>query len=176
MKNWLDRINKVHIIGIGGTGTSGLARIFQVLGRTVQGSDTRKTLQTRNLEGKGIKVFYGHSPTNIDGSVDLVIRSQAVTFDNPECCRARTLKIPVISYPRALGLLMLEKRGVAVAGTHGKTTTSAIISFMLIESGCSPSFVIGGEIVGYGNSGVGNSQLLVVESMRIQTFFSEPCS
>lgn len=171
MKNWLDKIHKVHIIGIGGTGTSGLAKIFDSLGKIVQGSDMSKTFQTKNLEDKGIKVFYGHSSTNIDCSIDLVIRSQAINFDNPECRRAKDLKIPIISYPGALGLLMLEKRGIAIAGTHGKTTTSAVIVFMLIEAGYSPGFLIGGEIVGYGNSGVGESQLLVVEACEYKRSF-----
>lgn len=171
MKNWLEEIHKIHIIGIGGTGTSGLAKIFSAFGKIVQGSDMKKTVQTENLEKKGIKVFYGHSGNNIDSSVDLVIRSQAIDFGNPECRRAKELAIPIICYPRALGLLMLEKRGIAIAGTHGKTTTSAMISFMMMECGYQPSFVIGGEIAGYGNSAVGNSQFLVVEACEYKRSF-----
>lgn len=171
MKNWLNNIKKVHIIGIGGTGTSGLAKIFKALGKEVQGSDVRKTSQTQNLEKQGIKVFYQHNSANIDSSIDIVIRSQAINFENPECQRAKELNIPVINYPRALGLLMLEKKGIAVAGTHGKTTTSAMIVHMLKESGYQPDFVIGGEICGYGNSGVGNSGILVVEACEYKRSF-----
>ncbi|MCM8816961.1 MAG: UDP-N-acetylmuramate--L-alanine ligase [Candidatus Omnitrophica bacterium] len=103
--------------------------------------------------------------------MDLVVRSQAIGFENPECRRAKELKIPIISYPRALGLLMFEKKGIAVAGTHGKTTTSAAIVFMLIKAGYHPSFLIGGEIVGYGNSGVGKTELLVVEACEYKRSF-----
>ncbi len=171
MENWLNRINTVHIVGIGGTGTSGLAKIFNALGKKVQGSDARKTIQTQNLEKIGIRVFYEHKPLNIAGNIDIVVRSQAINFENPECKRAKELGIPVISYPRALGLLMLRKRGIAVAGTHGKTTTSAMIVFMLKQAGFDPDFVIGGEICGCGNSGVGKTNFLVVEACEYKRSF-----
>ncbi|MCM8828967.1 MAG: UDP-N-acetylmuramate--L-alanine ligase, partial [Candidatus Omnitrophica bacterium] len=157
--------------GIGGTGTSGLAKIFKALGKQVEGSDIRKTAQTEKLENSDIRVFYQHDPSNIADDVDLVIRSQAINSENPECQRAKELSIPIISYPRALGLLMLEKRGIAIAGTHGKTTTSAMIVFMLKKCGYDPDFVIGGEILGYGNSGVGSSGLLVVEACEYKRSF-----
>ncbi|MCM8764385.1 MAG: UDP-N-acetylmuramate--L-alanine ligase [Candidatus Omnitrophica bacterium] len=171
MKNWLENINRIYIIGIGGTGTSGLAKIFKALGKQVEGSDIRRTTQTEKLENSGIKVFYRHDPSNITDDVDLVIRSQAINYENPECQKAKEINIPVISYPRALGLLMLEKRGIAIAGTHGKTTTSAMIVFVLKKLGYNPDFVIGGEILGYGNSGVGNNELLVVEACEYKRSF-----
>ncbi|MCM8825692.1 MAG: Mur ligase family protein, partial [Candidatus Omnitrophica bacterium] len=171
MKTWFTNIKKVYIIGIGGTGTSGLAKIFKALGKQVEGSDIRKTAQTEKLENFGIRVFYQHNPTNITDDIDLAIRSQAVNFENPECQRAKELNIPVISYPRALGLLMLEKRGLAIAGTHGKTTTSAMTVFMLKKLGYDPDFVIGGEIPGLGNSGVGSNDILVVEACEYKRSF-----
>ncbi|HOJ31025.1 MAG TPA: UDP-N-acetylmuramate--L-alanine ligase [bacterium] len=171
MEKIIEKMKVVHIIGIGGSGTSGLAKIFRATGKMVQGSDMRRTTQTEYLENLGIPVFYGHNANNIDEKIDLVIRSQAITPDNPEFLRAKELKIPVINYPRALGLLMHEKRGIAVAGTHGKTTTSAMTVFMLKHAGYDPDFVIGGEICGYGNSGVGTGNFLVVEACEYKRSF-----
>ncbi|HOK80477.1 MAG TPA: UDP-N-acetylmuramate--L-alanine ligase [bacterium] len=171
MEKIIKNVRVIHIIGIGGAGTSGLAKIFNAIGKKVQGSDMRKTSQTEFLENLGIKVFYGHSSDNIDKKIDLVIRSQAINPDNPEFLRAKQLNIPVITYPRALGLLMHEKKGIAVAGTHGKTTTSAMTVFMLKHAGYDPDFVIGGEICGYGNSGVGKGNFLVVEACEYKRSF-----
>lgn len=171
MERIIEKMNKIHIIGIGGSGTSGLAKIFKALGKNVQGSDMKKTEQTENLENSGIKVFYGHKLENIDPSIDIVVRSQAVNDDNPEFVAAKKINIPVITYPRALGLLMREKRGIAISGTHGKTTTSAMVVYMLKRCGYEPDFVIGGEISGYGNSGVGNSGFLVVEACEYKRSF-----
>ncbi|OQB72020.1 MAG: UDP-N-acetylmuramate--L-alanine ligase [candidate division TA06 bacterium ADurb.Bin131] len=171
MAEILDRFNRIHIIGIGGSGTSGLAKILKALGKIVQGSDLKQGPQTKNLESLGIKIFYGHVSENISRDIDLVIRSQAVNYDNPEYCTARNMGIPVINYPKALGLLMREKKGIAVSGTHGKTTTSAMIAFMLKYVNHNPDFVIGGEICGIGNSGVGNSGLLVVEACEYKRSF-----
>ncbi len=171
MDKTLDRFEKVHIIGIGGSGTSGLAKILKSLGKIVQGSDLRAGPQTKNLGKLGIRIFYGHAPENIDSSINLIIHSQAVNYDNPEYQEAKKLQIPIISYPRALGFLMREKRGIAVSGTHGKTTTSAMITFMLKYAGRDPDFVIGGEICGIGNSGVGKGGVLVVEACEYRRSF-----
>ncbi|MGB9642270.1 MAG: UDP-N-acetylmuramate--L-alanine ligase [Candidatus Ratteibacteria bacterium] len=167
----IKKVKVIHIIGIGGAGTSGLAKILNATGKTVQGSDVRKTPQTEFLENLGIRVFYEHNSANIDKRIDLVIRSQAINSDNPEFLRAKQLNIPVITYPRALGLLMHERRGIAVAGTHGKTTTAAMIVFILKHAGYDPDFVIGGEICGYGNSGVGKGNFLIVEACEYKRSF-----
>lgn len=171
MDRILDKFRKIHIIGIGGIGTSGLAKIFHSLGKIVQGSDLGHGSQTKNLEKLGIKIFYGHSPENINSSINLVVHSQAVNHDNVEYSRAKELEIPIINYPKALGFLMREKKGIAVSGTHGKTTTSAMITFMLKYAGCKVDFVIGGEIYGIGNSGVENGNLLVVEACEYKRSF-----
>ncbi|MCL5408703.1 MAG: UDP-N-acetylmuramate--L-alanine ligase [Candidatus Omnitrophica bacterium] len=161
----------IHIIGIGGIGASGLAKIFHYEGKKVQGSDLIKTELTEKLKTSGIKIFYDQKPENIKKDIDLVIYSQAITEENPEYKKAKEYGIPCISYPQALGLLTKEKRTIAISGTHGKTTTSALIVNLLNSGGIETNFVIGGEITGLGNSGIGKSDFLVVEACEYKRSF-----
>ena len=162
---------RVHLIGIGGIGMSGLAKILKNFGKDVSGSDKNYSPIIEKLRRAGIKVYIGQKESHINSKIDIVIYSQAILSDNPEYRKGEELKIPLLSYPEAVGLVMKEKRGIAVAGTHGKTTTSALVVNLLKKSNFSPSFLIGGEIINIGNSGVGNGEFLVVEACEYKRSF-----
>ncbi len=161
----------IHIIGIGGIGASGLAKILNYTGKKVQGSDLIKTALTEKLKDSGIKIFYSHKEENITKDIDLVIYSQAIDEENPEYKKAKEYGIVSLSYPQALGLLTKEKRTIAICGTHGKTTTSALIVNLLNLNEIGTNFVIGGEITGIGNSGIGKSNFLVIEACEYKRSF-----
>lgn len=170
-KGIIEKAKKVHLIGIGGIGVSGLAKILIYLGKKVSGSDNKSSQIIKKLKKLGIKIYLKQKEENIDKDIDLVIHSQAILPDNPEYKKAKELNIPILSYPEAVGELMKEKRGVAVAGTHGKTTTSALIVNLLYTLKFSPTFIIGGEIVNLGNSGVGNGDFFIVEACEYKRSF-----
>jgi len=170
--NIFDSAKRVHFIGIGGIGVSGLAMMFLKYGKKISGSDNTETSLTRKLRKKGIKIFIGQKEKNITSDIELIVYSQAILPDNPEYRKAVLSGIPVLSYPEAVGMLMSgKKKGIAVAGTHGKTSTSALIVSLLRKGGLSPSFVIGGEIIGVGNSGVGSGEYLIVEACEYKKSF-----
>ncbi len=163
---------RIHLIGCGGIGLSGIARIFLKEGKILSGSDTVESNLTNKLQKEGMKFFLGQRGENITEDMELVIISAAIKDDNPELKRAKNLKIPVITYAQALGLAMETRVGIAVAGTHGKTTTTAMITFILKEAGEKPDFVIGGEVEELGgNSGVGNGNFLVAEACEFNRSF-----
>ncbi len=171
-KNILDGTNRIYLIGIGGTGMSGLAKLLLDMGKKVAGSDNTPSATLKELENKGIRVFCPQAEKNVAGrKIGLAVYSHAIFPDNPEYKTFLQERIPMITYPRAVGCLMEKKRGIAVAGTHGKTTTSSLIVSVLKKSGCSPSFLLGGEISGLGNSGVGAGELLVVEACEYKRSF-----
>ncbi|MCM8771496.1 MAG: UDP-N-acetylmuramate--L-alanine ligase [Candidatus Omnitrophica bacterium] len=170
-KGIIEKAKKVHLIGIGGIGVSGLAKILIYLGKKVSGSDNKSSQIIKKLKKLGIRIYLKQKEENIDKDIDLVIHSQAILPDNPEYKKAKELNIPILSYPEAVGELMKEKRGVAVAGTHGKTTTSALIVNLLYTLKFSPTFIIGGEIVNLGNSGVGNGDFFIVEACEYKRSF-----
>ncbi|MCM8769926.1 MAG: Mur ligase domain-containing protein, partial [Candidatus Omnitrophica bacterium] len=170
-KDMIKRAQKVHLIGAGGSGLSGLAMMLVNQGKLVTGSDLEETPSLAKLKNQGVKVYIGHRADQVELGIDLVIYSQAVRPDNEEYKQAVEFGIPLISYPEALGLLMQEKKGIAIAGTHGKTTTAALIVSVLRQAGLSPSFVIGGEIRGVGNSEVGRSDYLIVEACEYKRSF-----
>jgi len=165
------KAKRVHIIGIGGIGTSGLAYLLLQEGKIVSGSDTNLTQITKLLEKKGVKVFSPQREENIKENIDLVIYSQAILPDNPEYRKAQQLKIPLLSYPEGVGEIMKSKKGIAIAGTHGKTTTSALITWLLKKNKFFPSFLIGGQIIGLGNSDAGRGNFLVVEACEYKKSF-----
>jgi UDP-N-acetylmuramate--alanine ligase len=142
--NWPERI---HAVGIGGGGMSALAAMFADEGHEVSGSD-RAAGPFPLLDGRGVVVSRGHDATHLDGHgrgpAEFVIRSAAVPDDNPELIAARALGLPILKYSEALGRLMLERPGVAVAGTHGKTTTTALLAHLLTECGRRPGWAVGG--------------------------------
>jgi UDP-N-acetylmuramate--alanine ligase len=154
----------VHFVGIGGAGMSGIAEVLATLGYRVSGSDIAESAVTRRLAGMGIAIAAGHAATNADGA-DAVVVSTAVAADNPEVVAARDKGVPIV--PRALMLaeLMRLKQGIAVAGTHGKTTTTSLIASVLAEGGLDPTFVIGGRLLSAdANARLGQGDFLVAEA------------
>lgn len=157
-------IHHIHFVGIGGAGMSGIAEVLHNLGYTVSGSDLADSATLCRLAGLGIKTFVGHAAEHIDGA-DAVVTSTAVHGDNPEVVAAREKTIPVV--PRALMLaeLMRFKQGIAIAGAHGKTTTTSLVTSVLAEAGLDPTFVIGGKLNSAGaNAKLGHGDYIVVEA------------
>ena len=158
------KVKHIHFVGIGGSGMSGIAEVLLNLGYEVSGSDLASNAATERLAGLGAKVVTGHVSDNVAGA-DAVVVSTAVGGDNPEVMAARQKRIPVV--PRALMLaeLMRLKKGIAVAGTHGKTTTTSLIASVLAEAGLDPTFVIGGRLnASASNARLGAGEYIVVEA------------
>jgi UDP-N-acetylmuramate--alanine ligase len=158
------KVKRVHFVGIGGAGMSGIAEVLINLGYDVSGSDLVESATTRRLSELGAQVARGHDAGNVEAA-DVVVASTAVAQDNPEIVRARELQIPVV--PRALMLaeLLRFKQGIAVAGTHGKTTTTSLVACVLAEAGMDPTFVIGGRLVSAGSHAkLGSGEFIVVEA------------
>ena len=155
---------RVHFVGIGGTGMSGIAEVMLTLGYEVSGSDAADNAATRRLAGLGARVVRGHSAANVLGT-DCVVVSSAIRDDNPELMEARSQRIPVVPRAAMLAELMRFRRGIAVAGTHGKTTTTSLTAAVLSEGGLDPTFVIGGQLLAAGaNAKLGGGQWLVAEA------------
>ncbi len=157
-------IRHIHFVGIGGSGMSGIAEVLFNLGYTISGSDLSASPTLSRLGDLGIRVFAGHDAANVDGA-DAVVTSTAVHADNAEVLEARRKRIPVV--PRALMLaeLMRLKQGIAIAGTHGKTTTTSLVASVLAEAGLDPTFVIGGRLNSAGaNARLGSGDYIVVEA------------
>ncbi|WP_408631320.1 UDP-N-acetylmuramate--L-alanine ligase [Methylomonas rhizoryzae] len=160
----LGDIDKIHFVGIGGTGMSGIAEVLSNLGYTVSGSDIKASAVTDRLEALGITVHFGHTQQNVAG-VDVVVTSTAVDKTNPEVVAAYENRIPVIPRAEMLAELMRFRFGIAVAGTHGKTTTTSLTTMMLAEGGFDPTFVIGGRLNSVGaNAKLGLGKYLVAEA------------
>jgi len=160
----MGRVEQIHFIGIGGVGMCGIAEVLHNQGYRITGSDTGEGSTVQRLKSLGIKVFLGHHVENIKGA-DVVVRSSAVDMANPEVVAARDLMIPVIPRAAMLAELMRFKHGIAIAGTHGKTTTTSLVSSLLAEGGLDPSFVIGGKLNSCGaNAQLGQSAYFVVEA------------
>ena len=157
-------VKHIHFVGIGGAGMSGIAEILHNLGYTVSGSDQAASRTARRLASLGIRVALGHDAAHIAGA-EAVVTSTAVKADNPEVVAARAARVPVV--PRAIMLaeLMRLKQGIAIAGTHGKTTTTSLVASVLAECGADPTFVIGGRLVSAGaHSRLGAGDYIVVEA------------
>jgi UDP-N-acetylmuramate--alanine ligase len=158
------KVRHIHFVGIGGVGMSGIAEVLANLGYQVSGSDLSENAATKRLAKLGVKVSTGHQKQHVNGA-DAVVVSSAVQADNPEVAAARESRIPVV--PRALMLaeLMRLKQGVAIAGTHGKTTTTSLVASVLAEGGLDPTFVIGGRLNAAGsNARLGAGDFIVVEA------------
>ena len=157
-------IKRIHFIGLGGAGMSGIAEVLHNLGYVISGSDLADSPTLQRLAGLGVKTFVGHDAANLVNA-DAVVTSTAVQPDNPEVLAAREKRIPVV--PRALMLaeLMRLKQGIAIAGTHGKTTTTSLVACVLAEGGLDPTFVIGGRLNSAGaNAKLGSGDYIVVEA------------
>ena len=157
-------VQRIHFIGLGGSGMSGIAEVLHNLGYQISGSDLSDSATLRRLSALGMRTFVGHDAAHLE-AVDAVVTSTAVKPDNPEVVQARAQRIPVV--PRALMLaeLMRLKRGIAIAGTHGKTTTTSLVASVLAEGGLDPTFVIGGRLNSAGaNAKLGAGEYIVVEA------------
>ena len=158
------RIHTIHLVGVGGAGMGGIAEVLANLGYRVQGSDLRPNAVTARLERLGVKVFAGHDAKHVLGA-DVVVVSAAVAADNAEVAAAQAARIPVVRRAEMLAELMRFRQGIAVAGTHGKTTTTSLVASVLAEGGLDPTFVIGGQLRSAGsNARLGAGRYLVAEA------------
>lgn len=158
------RIRRIHFVGIGGAGMSGIAEVMYNQGYDVSGSDLKSSPVTRRLEGLGLTVCEGHRSENVAGA-DVVVISSAVAEDNPEVIDARARRVPVVPRAEMLAEIMRYRHGIAVAGTHGKTTTTSLIASIFGAAGLDPTFVIGGRLNSAGvNAQLGGSRYLVAEA------------
>lgn len=162
--NLANEFRRVHFVGIGGSGMSGIAEVLCTLGYEVSGSDNADSAATRRLASLGARVMRGHNAANVLGT-DCVVVSSAIKHDNPELMEARSQRIPIVPRAAMLAELMRFRRGIAVAGTHGKTTTTSLTAAVLSEAGLDPTFVIGGQLLAAGaNAKLGDGQWLVAEA------------
>jgi UDP-N-acetylmuramate--alanine ligase len=157
-------VKHIHFVGIGGAGMSGIAEVLLTLGYTISGSDQSDSATLRRLAKLGARVAVGHDAANIAGA-DAIVTSTAVKGDNPEVIAARTTRVPVVPRAVMLAELMRLKQGIAIAGTHGKTTTTSLVASVLAEAGLDPTFVIGGRLNSAGaHSRLGSGEYIVVEA------------
>lgn len=160
----MGRVEQIHFVGIGGAGMCGIAEVLHNLGYRITGSDLSESRTVQRLQSLGIKVFIGHHVENIIGA-DVIVRSTAVDANNPEIIAATEQLIPIIPRAAMLAELMRFRHGIAIAGTHGKTTTTSLVSSILAEGGLDPSFVIGGKLNSCGsNAQLGKSAYFVAEA------------
>jgi UDP-N-acetylmuramate--alanine ligase len=158
------KIQRIHFVGIGGIGMSGIAEVLLNLGYKISGSDLRSSAVTQRLASLGATTFEGHAAGNIAGA-DVVVTSSAISVDNPEVAEARRLHVPVIQRAEMLAELMRLKYGIAIAGMHGKTTTTSMVAAVLAAGGLDPTVVVGGRVDAMGsNARLGKSQYLVAEA------------
>jgi UDP-N-acetylmuramate--alanine ligase len=158
------RIQRIHLVGIGGSGMGGIAEVLINLGYDVQGSDLKANPVTERLQSLGARIALGHRAENVEGS-DVVVVSSAVKSDNPEVQAALASRVPVVQRAEMLGELMRFRYAIAVAGTHGKTTTTSLVASILAEGGEDPTFVIGGRLKSAGsNARLGAGRYLVAEA------------
>jgi UDP-N-acetylmuramate--alanine ligase len=158
------KIQRIHFVGIGGIGMSGIAEVLLNLGYKISGSDLKSSAVTDRLASLGAQTFEGHAAANVTGA-DVVVTSSAISIDNPEVAEARRLHIPVIQRAEMLAELMRLKYGIAIAGMHGKTTTTSMVAAVLAAGGLDPTVVVGGRVDALGsNARLGKSQYLVAEA------------
>ena len=166
-------IKKLHFVGIGGIGMSGIAEILLDEGFTVTGSDRAESENTDRLAGLGVKIAIGHAAANVDPDADVLVYSSAVGPDNPEIVEAQARKIPVIRRAEMLAEVMRLRYGIGIAGTHGKTTTTSMVSLVLMEGGIDPTVIVGGRLRGLAgsNARLGKGDFIVVEADEFDRSF-----
>jgi UDP-N-acetylmuramate--alanine ligase len=158
------KIQRIHFVGIGGIGMSGIAEVLLNLGYKISGSDLRNSTVTQRLAALGATIFEGHAASNVVGA-DVIVTSSAISIENPEVAEARRLHVPVIQRAEMLAELMRLKYGIAIAGMHGKTTTTSMVAAVLAAGGLDPTVVVGGRVDALGsNARLGKSQYLVAEA------------
>ncbi|WP_050461523.1 UDP-N-acetylmuramate--L-alanine ligase [Herbaspirillum autotrophicum] len=158
------RVKNIHFVGIGGSGMSGIAEVMLNLGYGVSGSDLGSNAATQRLAQLGARIVYGHAAENIENA-DAIVTSTAVKGDNPEVLAARKKHVPIVPRAVMLGELMRLKQGIAIAGTHGKTTTTSLVASVLAQGGLDPTFVIGGRLTSAGaNAKLGSGDFIVAEA------------
>src|SRR6202167_689029 len=158
------KIQQIHFVGIGGIGMSGIAEVLLNLGYQISGSDLRNSAVTQRLAALGASIVEGHQAANVAGA-DVVVTSSAISVDNPEVAEARRLHVPVIQRAEMLAELMRLKYGIAIAGMHGKTTTTSMVAAVLAAGGLDPTVVVGGRVDAMGsNARLGKSEYLVAEA------------
>ncbi|HEX7012109.1 MAG TPA: UDP-N-acetylmuramate--L-alanine ligase, partial [Steroidobacteraceae bacterium] len=164
MTDRMRRINRIHLVGIGGSGMGGIAEVLLNLGYEVQGSDLKPNAVTQRLARLGARIAFGHAAENV-GDADVLVVSSAVGADNPEVLEAKARRIPVVQRAQMLGELMRFRYAIAIAGTHGKTTTTSMVASILAEGGLDPTFVIGGRLKSSdSNARLGTGKYLVAEA------------
>lgn len=160
----MGRVRRIHFIGIGGAGMSGIAEVLVNTGYEISGSDQSRSLSTDRLQSKGVTVQFAHSPANVT-DCDVVVVSSAIAEDNPELVEAHARRIPVVQRAEMLGELMRYRHGIAVAGTHGKTTTTSLVTAIFRAAELNPTFVIGGLLNATGsNAQLGDSRYMIAEA------------
>ena len=158
------RIQRIHFVGIGGSGMSGIAEVLLNQGYQISGSDISINPSIRRLEAAGAEIFLGHSKSNVENA-DVVVKSSAVTLENDEIVAAHQSAIPVVRRAEMLAELMRYRHGIAVAGTHGKTSTTSLITSIFAEDGRDPTFIVGGRVNSVGtNAKLGGSRYLIAEA------------
>ena len=175
-KNFLEQFEayqNIYFIGIGGTGISALARLLAQNKYNISGSDILPSTNLELLKKEGINIFTQHSEENISTQIQLIIYTVAITMDNPELLKAKQLRIPCLSYPEAVGLLTKSLKTIAICGTHGKTTTTAMLGFALTENNFDPSVIVGALLPDFKNQNyrAGMSDWLILESCEYQDSF-----
>ena len=164
MTDQMRRIHRIHFVGIGGSGMGGIAEVLLNLGYQVQGSDLKPNSVTQRLERLGARVRYGHAAENV-GEADVLVVSTAVRAENPEVVEAKSRRLPIVQRAEMLAELMRFRYSIAVAGTHGKTTTTSMVASVLAEGGLDPTFVIGGRLKSAdSNARLGSGKYLVAEA------------
>lgn len=168
----LSKIKKVHFIGIGGIGISAIARMMMLEGKEVSGSDRGASLVTDELAKLGAKIFLEQKAENITNNIDLIIYTIAIPADNLELIRAKELGIPMLTYPQALGLVSAKKYTIAVAGTHGKTTTTAMLAKIFIDAGLDPTVIVGSLLIDQQSNFIaGQGKYFITEACEYQRSF-----
>ncbi len=170
----LSRPARLHVVGVGGAGMSAIATVLAAMGHQVSGSDLKTSASLERLRALGVAVSVGHDAANVDGTIDAVTISTAIPAANPEVVAAQELGIPVLRRAEALAAIAATRRAVTIAGTHGKTTTSSMLTLVLIEAGLRPSFIIGGEVNEIGTGAAWDeSPWLVIEADESDGTFLE---
>ncbi len=168
----INNLKKIHFIGIGGIGVSAIAKLMIWQKKKVSGSDCQQSEITDELKKMGAQIFIGHQKENLEDNVDLVICTLAVPKDNPEIIKAEKLGVPIFTYPQALGFLTKEKFGIAVCGTHGKSTASSMLALILKKAGLDPTIVVGSKVADFnGNTVIGKSEYFVFEACEYKRAF-----